>query len=397
VEDSPGTSWLFYGKMLRGMTYCDSEKRNLLVILISGVITLALLGCSIRPGENSEQAGALRLQVQSLEARIRALENKQERVSVAVAKARGAVAFVWGTYTFADGAGRPLRHVLDEAGKPISNAKGVPLVDVNGTGAVVLTNYSGTAFLVDDKGHLLTNRHVAEPWWEGDGSAVLRAAGLRPVFIRLKVFFPERSLSVPIEVIRVDAELDVALARTVGWIPDVEPLSVHSDSKRVREGQPVFVVGYPTGLDAVLARLETKEQAELEKAAANDSYAKARLLSQRQQIRPSITGGFLWEVLPNTLVYDAHTTGGASGGPVLDSQGRVIGINTAYLSSFRGINYGVPIKVGQDLLRGRGRKVEGPTRETPNIIKEFRVNQSPLATSSRSAVQSRELLATANR
>ncbi|MBI4524134.1 MAG: trypsin-like peptidase domain-containing protein [Deltaproteobacteria bacterium] len=108
----------------------------------------------------------------------------------------------------------------------------------------------------------------------------------------------------------------------------------------------------------------------LEKATGSDGYAKALLLAKRKELRPSMTGGFLWEVLPNTLVYDAHTTGGSSGGPVLDRQGRVIGINAAYLSGFRAINYGIPIRFGQELLQSRGRKAEGPTRETPTIIQE---------------------------
>jgi serine protease Do len=342
------------------------SKHRLFCILAAGALTLVLAGCSLAPQDDGEGIATLRLRVQSLEARLQALESKPNQVSEAVAKARAAVAFLWGSYTFIDSTGSPLRHVLDEAGEPISDAQGVPLVDVTGTGSVAVTQYSGTAFLVDGKGHLLTNRHVAEPWWEDESSAPLLAAGLRPVFIQLRAFFQERSDGVPIEVLQVDTELDVALVRTVGWIPGAKSLSVHPES--VREGAPVFLVGYPTGLDAVVSRLEYKEQAELEKATGNNDYAKALILAQRKELRPSITGGFLWEVLPNTLVYDAHTIGGSSGGPVLDRQGQVIGINAAYLSGFRAINYGIPIRFGQELLQGRGQKAQGAIRETPELV-----------------------------
>jgi serine protease Do len=343
-------------------------KYSLPYILVAGLTAPMLPGCSILPGWNGKETVALRLQVQNLEARLQALESKPDQVSEAVAKARAAVAFVWGSYTFIDSTGRPLRHVLDEAGEPISDGQGVPLVDVAGTGSVAVTRYSATAFLVDGKGHLLTNRHVAEPWWEDESSAPLLVAGFRPVFIQLRAFFQERSDGVPIEVLRLDAEQDLALVRTVGWIPIAQPLNVPDHPPEVREGQPVFLVGYPTGLDAVVARLEYKEQAELEKATGSSDYAKALLLAQRQQLRPSITGGFLWEVLPRTLVYDAHTTGGSSGGPLLDRQGRVLGVNAAHLSEFRAINYGIPIRFGQELLQGHGLEPSGPTRETPELV-----------------------------
>ena len=364
-------------------------KYSLPYILVAGLTAPMLPGCSILPGWNGKGTETLRLKVQNLEARLQALDSKPDQVSEAVAKARAAVAFLWGSYTFTDSTGRPLRHVLDDAGEPISDAQGVPLVDVTGKGSVAVTQYSGTAFLVDGKGHLLTNRHVAEPWWEDESSAPLLAAGLRPVFIQLRAFFQERSDGVPIEVLRVDTELDVALVRTVGWIPGAEPLSVLPYSERVQEGQPVFLVGYPTGLDAVVSKLEYKEQAELEKATGSNDYAKALILAQRKELRPSITGGFLWEVLPNTLVYDAHTIGGSSGGPVLNRQGRVIGINAAYLSGFRAINYGIPIRFGRELLQGRGLEPSGPTREAPKIIQESKGNhEGSLITPFGSAVNS---------
>ena len=157
-----------------------------------------------------------------------------------------------------------------------------------------------------------------------ESSAPLLAAGLHPVFIRLRVFFQERSDGVPVEVLRVHPEQDLALMRTVGWVPAAQPLNVSDPPPEVREGQPVFLVGYPAGLNAVVARLEYREQAELEKATGSNDYAKALLLARRRQLRPSVTGGFLWEVLPDTLVYDAHTTGGGERRSAVGPKGKAV-------------------------------------------------------------------------
>jgi S1-C subfamily serine protease len=313
---------------------------------------------------------ALQARNENLETRLRTLEARRGQVPVAVVKARAAVVFIWGTYTFADNAGRMLRHVLDENGEPVADAKGVPMVDLTGTGSVAVQNYMGTAFLVDREGRLLTNRHIAEPWWEDEGDAPLLAAGLRPVFIRLRAFFPGHLEAVPIEVLRVDPTLDVALVRTVGWTPTADPLPIHPESDRLEEGQAVILIGFPTGLDAVLSKLSVQEYSAMDRAGGANQYATAEYLSRENRLSPTITGGFVWEIRPHVLVYDARTTGGGSGGPVLDRQGRVIGVNAAYLEEFEGGNYGVPIQAGQRLLAGGGQPATAANREQPTLISE---------------------------
>jgi S1-C subfamily serine protease len=309
--------------------------------------------------------------VQDLEARLRAAEAEKAQTAGILQRARGAIAYVRATYTFVDAEGRPLRHVLNDVGQPVADPKGVPLVDLLGTGPIAVVNYCGTSFLVGRQGELLTNRHIAQPWWEDQASAPLLAAGLRPVFLLLRAFFQERDEAVPIEVLRADATKDIALVRTVGWVPSAEPLPLYPESDPLEDGQPVILMGYPTGLEAILAKLETAERVALEKAGAY-TYATVEYLARTHQLRPSITGGFLWEALPNTLVYDARTTGGGSGGPLLDRQGRVIGVNEAYLPDFQGGNYAVPIRFGHALLEGGGLAAAAPTRETPELFKEPR-------------------------
>jgi len=335
-------------------------------------LVLTLGACASAPSKGPGTVEALQTQVQTLEARLRTLEARREQVPVAVAKARAAVAFVWGTYTFVDDAGRPLRHVLDETGEPIADAKGVPMVDLTGTGAVAVQSYSGTAFLVDREGALLTNRHIAEPWWDREEAAPLLAAGLRPVFLRLRAFFPGRPDPVPLEVLRVDPSLDVALIRTVGWTPTADPLPIHPEPDRITEGQPVMLVGFPTGLDAVLSKLSDQEYAALERAGSADRYATVEHLARENRLSATITGGFVWEIRPHVLVYDARTSGGGSGGPVLDRQGQVIGVNAAYLEEFEGGNYGVPIQAGLRLLAGEGQPATTASREQPELFGEER-------------------------
>jgi hypothetical protein len=220
------------------------------------ILGLLVGACATVVPNDSESGNDMRARIQALETRLRILESRREQVPAAVARARAAVAFVWGAYTFEDAAGRPLRHVLNEAGAPIADAQGVPLVNVEGTGPVAMQRYSGTAFPVDNDGHMLTNRHIAEPWWLDEAAAPLLAAGLRPRFVQLRAFFQDRADPVPIEVLRVDPELDVALVRTIGWTPSAEPLPIHPRPDAISEGQAVMLVGFPTGLDAALATRE---------------------------------------------------------------------------------------------------------------------------------------------
>jgi serine protease Do len=48
-------------------------------------------------------------------------------------------------------------------------------------------------------------------------------------------------------------------------------------------------------------------------------------------------------VVGSKLVYDAPTAHGGSGGPVFDSHGHVIGINTAYMDGFSGGTLGISV------------------------------------------------------
>jgi S1-C subfamily serine protease len=74
-------------------------------------------------------------------------------------------------------------------------------------------------------------------------------------------------------------------------------------------------------------------------------------LAKRKLIRPLVTQGHVGDVLPDKIVYDAQTTSGGSGGPLLNSQGSVIGVTFAVVRGFGGSNFGVPIRYALPLLK----------------------------------------------
>ena len=64
--------------------------------------------------------------------------------------------------------------------------------------------------------------------------------------------------------------------------------------------------------------------------------------------------GIVGQRSPETVVYDAETTYGGSGGPVLDVEGRVIAINSAIIPEYGGSNFGVPAAFARRLLEESG-------------------------------------------
>ena len=79
-------------------------------------------------------------------------------------------------------------------------------------------------------------------------------------------------------------------------------------------------------------------------------------LARRGLIRPLTTTGTISDARPTRVVHTAQTTEGGSGSPMFDRDGRVIGINSAILTtadgtqSFGGSNFGVPIRVTYEML-----------------------------------------------
>src|SRR5438132_10644040 len=87
----------------------------------------------------------------------------------------------------------------------------------------------------------------------------------------------------------------------------------------------------------------------------NDISA-ASELAALSLIRPSATCGHLGDVVGDKLIYDAPTAHGASGGPVFNSRGEVIGVNAAYIDGFSGGTLGVSSEALKPLIEQAQKK-----------------------------------------
>jgi putative serine protease PepD len=183
---------------------------------------------------------------------------------------------------------------------------------------------SGTGFLVDTKGTIVTNDHVV-----GDATTA-------------KVRFGDGDALIDARVLGTDPSSDLAVLRVSPDDVDVlKPLSFAPSSK-VAVGDTAIAIGYPLGLDRT---------------------ATAGIISGLGREIQAPNGYRIDEVLQT----DAPINPGNSGGPLLDAQGRVIGINSQIAtagggSGNVGIGFAVPSDTVQEVVP---RILKGETIKRP--------------------------------
>jgi 2-alkenal reductase len=160
---------------------------------------------------------------------------------------------------------------------------------------------SGTGFVWDAAGHIVTNNHVVQ----GATEIAVRFANGEVARAQVRGLAPN---------------YDLAVLRVTGVRSLPAPIPVGS-SGDLKVGQAAFAIGNPFGLDQSLT---------------------TGVISALKRRLPTDTG----REISNVIQTDAAINPGNSGGPLLDSAGRLIGVNTAIFSpsgSNAGIGFAVPV------------------------------------------------------
>ncbi len=303
--------------------------------------------------KNADDSSALQTQLSVVEERLQRLENEGKVAQTIIQSYEPSVCLLHVVVAFRDRAtGLKLHYVgITSTGEPLTDEHNNPLLGITGAGPEVHLDVFGTGFLVSDKGQILTNHHVAEPWWNNDDLKEMTNQGLEPVLAGMTAYFPGVNHGVSVTTEKISSDADVALLKGNIPKPQIRTVALGDGRQSVVSGAPVVLLGYPTGLDAILARTGEETLQAIATATKGDPNQVMEELAGRRLIRPIVTQGHIGDVLPDRIIYDAQTTSGGSGGPLFNSEGKVVGINFAMVRDFGGSNFAIPIDYGKSLLR----------------------------------------------
>ena len=240
---------------------------------------------------------------------------------------------------------------MTSSGEPATDEHNNPLVSLTGSGPEVHLDVFGTGFLVSDAGRILTNHHVAEPWWQNDDLKEMLDQGVEPVIAEMTAYFPGIPNGITVNTEKISSAADVAVVKGNISGLKIKQIALADSRLSAVSGGPVVLLGYPTALDAILARAGTETLQSIATSSKGDPKQVMEELARRNLIRPTTTQGHIGAVLADKIVYDAQTTSGGSGGPLFNNDGKVIGINFAMVREFGGSNFAIPVAYGQSLLR----------------------------------------------
>ena len=300
-----------------------------------------------------ENASVLRNQLAAVEGRLHKLETEGKVAQTIIQSYEPSVCLIHVVLAFRDHTTGLRLHFagMTANGEPTTDEHNNPLVSVTGNGPELHLDAFGTGFLASASGQILTNHHVAEPWWQNDDLKEMLDQGLEPVIAEMTAYFPGVPHGIAINTEKISSAADVAVVKGNVSELGIKRIALADGHGSAVSGGPVVLLGYPTALDAILARAGAETLQSIATASKGDPKRVIEELARRQLIRPTTTQGHIGDVLPDKIVYDAQTTSGGSGGPLFNNEGKVIGINFAMVREFGGSNFAIPVGYGKSLLK----------------------------------------------
>jgi S1-C subfamily serine protease/DNA-binding NarL/FixJ family response regulator len=301
----------------------------------------------------TDDASALRNQLGAVQIRLQKLETEGKFAQTIIQSYEPSVCLIHVVLAFRDRAsGLKLHYAgVTSSGEPATDEHKNPLVSLTGNGPEIQLDAFGTGFLVSDTGQILTNHHVAEPWWQNDELKEMLDQGLEPVIAEMTAYFPGVTRGISLNTEKISSAADVAVVKGNVSGLGIKQIALADGRRSAVSGGAVVLLGYPTALDAILARAGAETLQSIATASKGDPKQVMEELAHRRLIRPITTQGHIGDVLPDKIVYDAQTTSGGSGGPLFNNEGKVIGINFAMVREFGGSNFAIPVAYGKSLLR----------------------------------------------
>jgi serine protease Do len=214
---------------------------------------------------------------------------------------------------------------VDESSAVIDAVKAVApaVVTIYSQGGGTLNNVSGTGsgFIFDANGWILTNRHVVN--------------GAQKVTVQL-----QDTRSFDATVYGIDSLTDLAIIKIDATGLPTAPLGASAD---LQAGQLAIAIGNPLGN-------------------FENTVTTGVVSGLGRQIRAGDATSTSSEQLNNLIQTDAAINPGNSGGPLVNSGGKVIGVNTAVNADAQGIGFSIPIDVAKPIMQQalKGEKLSRP-------------------------------------